>query len=206
MLAVDLTIMIYPRQSQEASSQPPIWHNLSVFYLTITNSMIIQHGTYTSAWVYHNSIVGQMGPWLRETHQGIWPRQLSLADQIECLGWQPLPAPLQHTRNNGMPTTSTTRTAPNTKLAAWTLPHPATTADNQEHQLANEVGTNARWQPAKEPMAKANKDKCHLMSKENCSTQKATGYTINHFKQQHNLDLLPQGKQLQESHQLPNNC
>jgi len=34
-----------------------------------------------------NQLVTAMGPWLRETKEGMWPRQLPLVEQTICLGW-----------------------------------------------------------------------------------------------------------------------
>jgi len=32
-------------------------------------------------------LVDTLGTWLRETKQGMWPRQLALVVQTKCLGW-----------------------------------------------------------------------------------------------------------------------
>ncbi len=38
-------------------------------------------------------LVAQLGPWLRTTQQGMWPRQLPLAERTKCLGWLLFSAP-----------------------------------------------------------------------------------------------------------------
>jgi len=37
--------------------------------------------------------VDSLGTWLRETKQGMWPRQLTLTEQTKCLGWLLYSAP-----------------------------------------------------------------------------------------------------------------
>jgi len=39
------------------------------------------------------TLVDKMGPWLRATKQGMWPRQLPLVEQTKCIGWLLYSAP-----------------------------------------------------------------------------------------------------------------
>jgi len=41
-------------------------------------------------------LVKKMGPWLQDTKQGLWPRQLPLTEQTKCLGWLLYSAPEYH--------------------------------------------------------------------------------------------------------------
>jgi len=39
------------------------------------------------------SAVGKISPWLRATHQVLWPRSISMAEKTVCLGWLLYSAP-----------------------------------------------------------------------------------------------------------------
>jgi len=48
---------------------------------------------FLSSSVPPDQLVGRMGTWLRETKQGMWARQLPLAEQTICIGWLLYSAP-----------------------------------------------------------------------------------------------------------------
>jgi len=42
---------------------------------------------FLSSSISPENLVKKMGPWLQDTKQGLWPRQLPLTEQTKCLGW-----------------------------------------------------------------------------------------------------------------------
>jgi len=48
---------------------------------------------FLSSLVLPAHLVNKMGPWLQITKQGMWPRQLPLAEETICLGWLLYSAP-----------------------------------------------------------------------------------------------------------------
>jgi len=51
---------------------------------------------FLSSLISPEELVNKMGPWLRDTKQGLWPRQLPLTEQTKCLGWLLYSAPEYH--------------------------------------------------------------------------------------------------------------
>ncbi len=51
---------------------------------------------FLSSLISPEELVNKMGPWLRATKQGLWPRQLGLTEQTKCIGWLLYSAPEYH--------------------------------------------------------------------------------------------------------------
>jgi len=51
---------------------------------------------FLSSSISPEELANKMGPWLRDTKQGLWPRQLPLTEQTKCLGWFLYLAPEYH--------------------------------------------------------------------------------------------------------------
>jgi len=105
--AIDPHIKLYPWRCQDYINNPPI--ELS----TICNNTFFDLHTYVphltcqqDGWkasrelghtrhpyiflkylVNPSQLMAGIGPWLRETKQGMWPQQLQEAEQTTCIGW-----------------------------------------------------------------------------------------------------------------------
>jgi len=68
--------------------------NLTASWTTRAQLGCMQHPfLFLSSSVSPAQLVHKMGPWLQTTKQGMWPRQLPLAEETICLGWLLYSAP-----------------------------------------------------------------------------------------------------------------
>jgi len=104
---IDQTIQMLPWRAQDQhDSNPPIkltslhheFFNLQTYVprLASPNASLmtcLQLGQTRHPYLFLQSsvhplhLVQQMGPWLQGTKQGMWPRQIPLAEEVNCLGW-----------------------------------------------------------------------------------------------------------------------
>jgi len=115
--AIDNTIKLYPWRCQDHTTHPPIklatidntFFDLQVYVPRLASqldgwrpSIASSQTRYPYLWLESSvkplSLVAWLSPWLRETKQGMWIRQLPLVEQTVCLGWLIFSAP-EYDRN-----------------------------------------------------------------------------------------------------------
>jgi len=103
----DPTIQVYPWRSEDHRVYPPIqlraqdipFFDLAIYAPRLTEQQArrTRHPyLFLQSSVAPAFLVDTLGTWLRETKQGMWPRQLALAEQTKCLGWLLYSAPEFH--------------------------------------------------------------------------------------------------------------
>jgi len=110
--AIDDSIQLLPWQvGPDCGNKPPLAISQSTQFLFDLHTYVPRLSTETSlrtriklghtrhpylflsSSVQLGTLVDKMGPWLRATKQGMWPRQLPLAEQTKCIGWLLYSAP-----------------------------------------------------------------------------------------------------------------
>ena len=110
--AIDHTIKVYPWQARdhpenpaiELASAPHDFFNLETYAPRLVCQQAgwksrAQSGSTRHPYLFMGSsvppphLVAAMGPWLCATKQGLWPRQIPLAEQTLCIGWLLFSAP-----------------------------------------------------------------------------------------------------------------
>ena len=106
LATIDETIVLHPWKSTDSASQPTIqlssessgFFDLDTYAPQLVSfkwldSPIRQSALFLGSTVTPALLSQQLGPWLKTTQQGLWPRQLPLVEQTVCLGWLLFSAP-----------------------------------------------------------------------------------------------------------------